>query len=108
MSGGCSPATSSAWALPGAVCARAWARWMRRRSITRGSRKSPGTIRIAARRPSEERLDAGLRPPQDQRVDVVRALVGVDRLEVRQDAHHVEFVGDAVAAVHIACRAGDV
>src|SRR5229473_2928419 len=56
----------------------------------------------------EKRLNSRLRAPQDERVDVVRALVGVDGLEVAQHAHHVEFVGDAVAAVHVARDARDV
>ena len=31
---------------------------------------------------SKERLQAGLRAPKDQRVNVMRAFVGVDRLEI--------------------------
>ena len=50
----------------------------------------------------------GDRAAHDQRVDVVRAFVGVDRLEVRGVAHHLEFGGDAVAAVHVAGDAGDI
>src|SRR3954451_7166036 len=57
---------------------------------------------------SEKRLQPRLRPPQDQRVDVVRALVGVHGLEVLRDAHDVVFLLDAVAAVHVASLAGDV
>jgi hypothetical protein len=41
-------------------------------------------------------------------VDVVRALVGVDRLEVHHVADDVVLVGDAVAAVHVAGDARDV
>src|SRR5581483_7778701 len=37
----------------------------------------------------EKRLDAGDGAAEDQRVDVMSALVGVDRLEVRGVAHHV-------------------
>src|SRR5487761_2656326 len=60
------------------------------------------------RRFSHERLDAGLGTAEDERVDVVRALVGVDRLEVHEHAYHVVFFRDAVAAVHVARDAGDV
>src|SRR5215467_13120458 len=49
--------------------------------------------------PSEKRLDAGLCTTEDQRVDIVRALVGVHRLQVREHAHHMVFLGNAVAAV---------
>ncbi len=45
---------------------------------------------------------------QNQGMDVVRALVGVDRLEVQHVAHDVEFFRYAVAAVHVARGAGDV
>ena len=65
---------------------------------------------MTAERFSEERLDAGLGAAEHQRVDVVRALIGVDGFEIAQHAHDMEFVGDAVAAVHVArerarCRA---
>src|SRR5438309_2611326 len=55
-----------------------------------------------------EGLDPGLRAAEDQRVDVVRAFVGVDDLEVDDVADDAEFVGDAVAAEHVARGAGDV
>ena len=45
---------------------------------------------------------------EDQGVDVVRALIGVDRLQIGGVAHHLEFGRDAVAAVHVARDAGDV
>src|SRR6266849_6270063 len=57
---------------------------------------------------SAERRDAGLRAAEDEGVDVMRALVSVDRLEVHDVANHVELVGDAVAAMHVARDAGDV
>ncbi len=44
----------------------------------RGHRDKPGDDKWL-----KERLNAGLRAAEDQRVDVVRALVGVDRFEVR-------------------------
>src|SRR5579862_6410973 len=55
-----------------------------------------------------ERLDARLRAAEDEGMDVVRALVGVDRLEVQDVADHAELVGDAVAAMHVAGDAGDI
>src|SRR5215831_13891175 len=58
--------------------------------------------------PSEKRLDAGLCTTEDQRVDIVRALVGVHRLQVREHAHHMVFLGNAVAAVHIARKPRDI
>src|SRR5437879_8419373 len=36
--------------------------------------------------------------PQDQRVDVVRALVGVDRLQIREMAHRLILRQDAVGS----------
>ena len=39
---------------------------------------------------------------------VVRALVGVDHLQVHQVARHAELVADAVAAHHVARHAGDI
>src|SRR5712672_2730148 len=68
----------------------------------RGGSESPR--RVA----SEKRLDPGLGAAENQGVDVVGALVGVDGLEVRQHAHDVELVGDAVAAMHVAREARDV
>src|SRR4051794_36272493 len=41
-------------------------------------------------------------------MDVVRALVSVDRLEVRGVAHHLEFGGNAVAAMHVPRDSGDL
>src|SRR5688500_1955849 len=48
------------------------------------------------------------RAAQDQRVHVMRALVGVDRLKIGGVAHHVELGADAVAAMHVACDPGDI
>ena len=39
---------------------------------------------------------------------VVRAFIGVDRLQVRGVAHHLELGLDAVAAMHVARDAGDI
>src|SRR5690349_13042118 len=51
------------------------------------------TVWKSTRVQSHEGLDAGLGAAQDQRMDVVGALVGVDGLEVAHHAHHVELVG---------------
>src|SRR5271157_2906923 len=51
---------------------------------------------------SKERLDARLGAAEDQRVHVVRSLVGVDRLQIGEMAHDLVFDLDAVAAVHVA------
>src|SRR6476659_2817417 len=59
-------------------------------------------------RSSAECLDAGDGAAEDQRVDVVRAFVGIDHLEVDDMADHAELVRDAVAAEHVARGAGDV
>src|SRR5215218_9269455 len=63
---------------------------------------------VIGRRSLEERLDAGLRAPEDQRVHVVRALVGIDGLKVLRMAHDVVLFLDAVAAVHVAGDSGDI
>ena len=51
---------------------------------------------------ARERLQPRLRPAEDQGVDVVGAFVGVYGFEVHDVADDVVFVGDAVAAVHVA------
>src|SRR5450755_1675902 len=58
--------------------------------------------------PLEKRLDAGDGTAQDQRMDVVGAFIGVDRLQVLRVAHHVVLAGDAVAAMHVARHPRDV
>src|SRR5207302_4007130 len=65
-------------------------------------------ILYAARRLTGEGLDAGLRAPEDERVDIVRAFVGIDHLQVDDVADDAELVGDAVAAQHIAREARDL
>src|SRR5689334_24947596 len=57
---------------------------------------------------SAESGNAGLGAAEDQRVDVVRALVSVDGLQVDQMSDDVELVVDAVAAVHVAGEPGDI
>ena len=54
-----------------------------------------GALSLESRNPGDRAAD-------DQRMDVVRALIGVDRLEVRGVAHDLEFGADAVAAMHVA------
>ena len=39
---------------------------------------------------------------------IMRALVGIHRLEVHHVAHDVIFLGNAVAAMHVARGTGDV
>ena len=48
-----------------------------------------------------ERLQAGLGARKDQCMNVMRTLVGVDRLQIGRMAHDVVFGGDAIGAVHI-------
>ena len=57
---------------------------------------------------SKEGLEARLRPPQDESMNVVRAFIGVDRFEVLGVPHHVILDLDAVAAMHVARLAGDI
>merc|ERR1711991_334213 len=58
--------------------------------------------------PRHEGLLAGNGTAKDEGVDVVRALVGVDGLEVHDVADDVVFVADAVAAQHVAALPGNV
>ena len=55
-----------------------------------------------------EGLKAGDGAAKDQRMDVMRALIGVHRFQIHHVAHDVIFLGDAVAAMHVARFAGDV
>jgi ribosomal protein L18E len=57
---------------------------------------------------SKERLQSRLRPPKNQRMHIMRPLVGVHRLEVDHVPDDVVLVVDAVAAVHVARHARDV
>ena len=52
--------------------------------------------------PLEKSLQAGLRPAEDEGMHVMRALIGVDRLEIYDMADDMIFVGNAVAAMHVA------
>ena len=38
---------------------------------------------------------------------VVRSFIGVDGLEIHQVTDNVVLIGDPVAAMHVACNAGD-
>src|SRR4030095_10167269 len=55
-----------------------------------------------------ESRNSGDGPAEDQRMDVMRALIGVDGFEVGGVTHHVELSGYAIAAVHVSGDAGDV
>ncbi len=50
----------------------------------------------------EKRLQTGLGTPKDQRMNVMCALVGIDRLQVDHMTDDVEFQADTVSAMHIA------
>src|SRR3546814_11747985 len=67
--------------------------------LTPGLRR--GSIRL-------ERGDTGDGAAEDEGVNVVGALVGVDRLEVHDMAHDLIFRRDAVAAVHVARLSRDI
>src|SRR5438445_8281906 len=70
--------------------------------MSRCSKKIP-TLKLGCKG-----LDAGLRAAEDQRVDVVRALVGVDHLQVDDVADDAELVGNPVAAEHVARSTCDI
>ena len=53
-------------------------------------------------------LKASLSTAQNEGVNVMRALVGVDHFEVDHVTDHAELVADAVAAKHVARHAGHV
>ena len=57
---------------------------------------------------SVERLNPRLGASQDQRVDVVRAFIGVDGFQIQHVPDDVVFIGHAIAAMHVARDAGDV
>ena len=61
------------------------------------SRNVGGSARVL-----EKRLQAGLRAPEDRRMHVMRAFIGVDRLEVLRVTHHMIAAGDAIGAVDVA------
>src|SRR3546814_10874832 len=50
---------------------------------------------------SIEGLQAGLSATQDEGVDIMSTLIGVDDLEVAHMAHHRKRVGYTVSAMHI-------
>ena len=59
------------------------------RSPGAGVLRRTGIAQPPLPRPSEKRLQPGLRAPEDQSMHVMGAFVGVDRLEVLRVAHHV-------------------
>src|SRR5690606_37896082 len=90
------------------------------RSASNCPHQGPASTRASSmtRRPSSGRetdwfisgkgADAGDRAAEDQRVDVVRALIGVHRLEIHGVADHMIFGRDAVAAMHVARGPRDI
>src|ERR1019366_7850286 len=64
----------------------------------RASPTSKATAADRSVRSTLERVDPGNACPNDQRVDVMRALVGFDAFEVHQVPHDGVIVGDAVGA----------
>ena len=50
---------------------------------------------------SIEGLQACLCPPENERMHVVGAFVGIHRFEIYHVAHHLKLFRDAVGAVHI-------
>jgi hypothetical protein len=114
-----------AFRRPAAERAAAIARSLQQRGVLTKLRQSAGQdvegrVRAVARtcagrggaaphpdRPDRrlEGREAGDRAPEDQRMHVVRALVGVDHFEVDHVARNAELVADAVAAQHVARRA---
>ena len=93
-----------AWTM--APLAGVWllvALWLGKRAGGAGCGSSRGlNLRLRTPRSPRDRLT------QDQRVDVVRALVGVDRLQVGHVAHGRVLGEDAVGAEEAARLAGDV
>src|SRR5260370_32047805 len=71
------------------------------RTEVRNRTRSASTNRMAGW--SRERADTGDIPADDERLDGVGPLVGVDRLDVGQMPHHVEVEQDSVAAEQVAC-----
>src|SRR5919106_6713699 len=65
-----------------------------RRPLRQGGRLRRSLVRHFT---SGERLDPGLCPAEDQRVDVVRALIGVHDFQVDEVADDAELVRDAVS-----------
>src|ERR1019366_6033720 len=45
------------------------------------------------------------RAPQYQRMDIMRALIGIDHFQIHHVPDYAEFVGDAIPAKHIARHA---
>src|ERR1700679_1113421 len=68
--------------------------------------RAPTSIRQAR---SAERLEEGLYPglrsAENQGMNVVRAFIGVHHLEIHDVPNDAIFIGDAVAAQHVARKA---
>ena len=52
--------------------------------------------------------NAGLRAAQNERVNVMRAFVGVNHFEIDQMARHTELIADAVTPHHVTCHSGNI
>src|SRR5262245_55676537 len=78
----------------------------RPKSPSRRARAAPaaGHGLAVLRPPPQDRVFARELAPDDEAVDVVRSLVGDDRLEVAHVAHHLVLVGDAVGAEDVAAE----
>src|SRR5512134_652537 len=53
-------------------------------------------------------LQTRLGTAENQGMDIMSALIGIDGLQVHDVADDVVLVGDAVPAMHIPCRPGDL
>src|SRR4051812_32135603 len=98
---------SPSWRTAADVCARFCAQVMPGVTSSAAQPAARRRRRNAAAS-GREGLNIGLRPPEDERVDIVRALVGIDGFEVEDVADDVEFIVHAVAAMHVAGDARDI
>jgi|GEM_PF-102766 len=71
------------------------------------SLETPGRTALPAG-PSEKRLDAGLRPAQNEGMDVMGALVGVHDLQIDHVPRDPELIVNAIAPEHVARLARDI
>ena len=65
-------------------------------------------MRATRRASLEKRLQAGDRAPEDERVNIVRALVRIHRFEIGEVAHDAECGRNPIGAEHVARQAGDI
>src|SRR5689334_17208083 len=88
--------------------ARVWLAHGPARTRERSSTRIPSSGQLIVTPLSIEALQTRLCPPEDERMHVVGAFVGIHRLEIHHVAHHLEPLRDAVAAVHVPRHARDV